>query len=512
MTQKPANHNSFPWVHHYVKFGLFALVLVGIPLIASIIVILNSIQDPAWLVCDSVCSDSFTSSQNTGTGSFALLKMTGDLMWLFFYKLIVWLAFIYVFFGFVVSFISYFSIFSFQVYSSQIGNFFRLPKNKRLFYKMNLPVGFEYDTSLLGRFMRDLYNGFIINGMTWSSTLRSGKYHQTIGFDYIVENGRLEYYVSFPFNKHSIVIETFKKYLPQINLQLAKDPFADLPNQWSEDQNFKYEQMAGCVISHNMSEIYGATSADHNSGNKHNISDFLVYLGTALPHNKFVLQYIYTFDSLIDPSYYDKKYDELATNLMNKYSPSNAKKTIDTDAFTTLIPKYQVQKLNDINFRLNDDQGNLVRAGIKIVGFCSNEDYAKTERALDKAIRAYFQENSSYGTDNKLEKAYLTSTNQTYFNHHKVYMDLDEKARFAFDRYTFLPTILEPYFASLYNKFFYPNENRWRRRNLYVSFKRRLGYKPWSDSFCLLETNSIDRYFQIPIVRTKAESNIIVKN
>jgi hypothetical protein len=502
MNPKFQNPNSFPWVHHYVKLVIFALVFVGIPFVISLLVIVNLIQNTLWWVNvpQPLEQPLIGANFNTSSGLVFLSNLSS------------WLAFIYIFFGFVVTFLFYYSVFSFQVYSSQIRKFFMLPKNKRLFYKMNLPVGFEYDTRLLGRFMKDLYFGFIINGMTWSSTLRTGKYHQTIGFDYIVENGQLEYYVSFPFNKYPIVVESFKKYFPEIRLEQVKDPFADLPTQWNEDQPNRFDQMAGCVISHNMSEIYGATTADYNNGNKHNISDFLVYLGTALPHNKFVLQYIYTFDSLIDPSYYDQKYDELASDLVTKYSPSNAKKTMDTDAFAVLIPKYQVQKLNDINFRLNDDKGNLVRAGIKIVAFCSNEDYARTERALDKAIRAYFQENSTYNTDNKLEKAYLTATNQTYFNHHKVYMDLDEKARFAFDRFVFLPTILEPYFASFYNKFFYPNENRWRRRNLYVSFKRRLGYKPWSDAFCLLETNSIDKFFQIPIVKVKTESKVIVKN
>lgn len=486
MSQKPTDQTSFPWVHHYIKFGLFVVAFVGLPMLLSLGFVANNFD------------------------GFIDLWRNKSLATIF--KILFWLGLIYIFFGFIVILIFYFSVFSFQVYSSQIRNFFMLPKNKRLFYKLNLPAGFDYDTRLIGRFMKDLYHGFVINSMTWSSTLRSGKYHQTICFDYIVDNGLLECFVSFPLNKHSIVIETFKKYFPEIRLQQVKDPFTDLPKQWSEDQNFRFDQLAGCVISHNMSEIYGTTTADYNTGNKRNISDFLVYLGNTLPQNKFVLQYVYTFDSLIDPSYYDKKYDDLAANLMNKYSPSNSKKSIDTDAFAALVPKYQVQKLNDINFRLNDDKGNLVRAGIKIIGLCSNEDYTKTERALDKAIRAYFQENSTYNADNKLEKAYLTATNQTYFNHHKVYMDLDEKPRFAFDRLVFLPTMLEPYFASLYNRFFYPNENRWRRKNLYLSFRRRLGYKPWSDSFCLLETNSMDRYFQIPIVRAKNESSVIVKN
>ena len=485
MNQKIQKQNSFPWVHHYVKFGLFALVFVGFPLVISILFLVN----------------------NFG----GIVNLWVDMPRAPILKLCFWLSIVYIFFGFAVAYIYYFSIFSFQVYSLQIRNFFMLPSNKRLFYKMYLPVGFEYDTRLLSRFFKDLYHGFVINNMSWSSTLRTGKYHQSIGFDYIVENGELQYCISFPFNKQPIAIEIFKKYFPQINLQLVKDPFSSLPNQWSEDQTFQYEQMAGCVISHNMSEIFGSTSADFNIGHKHNISDFLVYLNTVLPQNKFVLQYVFTFDPLIDKSYYDKKYDQLASELVGKYSPSNAKKAIDSDAFAVLVPRYQIQKLNDINSRLAKEEENILRAGIKIVSFCSDQDYTKTERALDKAIRAYFQENTSYSTDNKLEKAYLTATNQTYFNHHKVYMDLDQKARFAFDRYVFLPTILEPYFASLYNKFFYPNENRWRRRNLYLSFRRRLGYKPWSDSFCLLEFDTIDRYFQIPIVRSKTESNLIIK-
>jgi hypothetical protein len=494
MTDKTQNSNSFPWVHYYIKFGLFAAVFVGVPLITSF-VILSEAKDPLWWVYYTVDSQ----------------QPLGNLNIIFLTKLLNWLSLIYLFFGFVVSFVFYFSVFSFRVYSSQIRKFFMLPKNKRIFYKLSLPVGFEYDTTLLGPLMKDLYNGFIINNMTWSSTLRTGKYHQAICFDYIVQNGQLDYYVSFPFNKYSVVTEVFKKYLPQINLQPVQDPFVQMPRDWCQDQSYQYEQMAGCVISHQMAEFFGATTTDHNSSHKRNIADLLIYLATVLPSNKFVLQYVFTFDSLIDPSYYDQKYDKLASDVVTKYSPTNAKKTTDSDAFAALIPKHQVQKLSDINFRLNDDKGNLIKAGIKIVSFCSNQDYAKTERVLDKAIRAYFQENSNYGTDNKLEKAYLTATNQTYFNHHKEYMDLDEKARFAYDRLVFLPTILEPYLSSFYNRFFYPNENRWRRRNLFLSFRRRLGYKPWSDAFCLLEVTSIDRYFQIPVVKTKSESNVVVK-
>jgi hypothetical protein len=489
MSEKTQNSNSFPWVHHYVKFVFLCLVIVGLPILLSV-----------WFLVS-----------NSGGNFGRAVELWRDRPSATVLKLLNWLALVNLFFGFVVSFVFYFSVFSFQVYSSQIGNFFMLPKNRRIFYRMSLPVGFDYDTRILGKFMKDLYHGFIINSMDWSSTLRSGKYHQTIGFDYIVEKGQVSYYLFMPLNKQPLVIEAFKKYFPQITLELVRDPFANLPNQWSESQNFKFEQVAGCVISHKMSEIYGSTTSDFDNGNKRNISDLLLYLGTAFPQNKFVLQYVFTFDSLVDPSYYDQKYEELASGLLNKYSPSNAKKKIDSDAFAALIPKHQVQKINDISARLSLKKGNLVKAGIKIIGFCSNEDYAKTERALDKAIRAYFQENSTFATDNKLEKAYLTATNQTYFNHHKVFMDLDPNARLVFDRFVFLPTILEPYFANLYNQFFYPNENRWRRKNLYLSFRRRLGYKPWSDSFCLLEFDSIDRYFQIPVVRSRSEGNIVIK-
>ncbi len=468
MSQKSPKSSTFPWVYRYFQFGLMVTITIVVPLIIL-----------SWYLI------------------FNFVGLYSN------FKLVFWLITVYISFGFVVSFIQYFSIFSFQLYSLQIRNFFMLPSNKRLFYKIILPPNAQYDTRILGRFFKDLYHSFIINNMSWSNTLRTGKYHQSICFDYIVENGETQCYVSFPFKKHTIVIEIFKKYFPQVSLQSVKDPFYDLPNQWEEDNTSQYNQMAGCVISHSMSEFFGSTTADFNIGHKRNISDFLIYLGSALPLNKFVLQYVFTFDSLIDKSYYDKKYDQLTKNLVNQYSPSNLKKGADSEAFATLLPQYQIQRLNDINSRLALEEENLARAGIKIVSFCSDQDYAKTERALDKAIRAYFQENSSYSTDNKLEKVYLTATNQTYFNHHKVHKDLDETAKFAFDRLVFLPTTLEPYFANLYNTFFYPNENRWRRKNLYISFRRRLGYKPWSDSFCLLEFDTIDRYFQIPIVKSR---------
>jgi hypothetical protein len=490
MSENTKNLKSLPWVHHYVKFSIFCGVFVLIPLLLSILVLSRSFSFVLGL-----------------SNPIAILSIGSIDTFL---RLGFWLAFLFVFLGFYIIFIHFFSYFNFEIYSGQIRKFFTQPINKRVFYRMQLPQNFQYDTRLVCGLIKEFYFSFISKNITWSTVLNYGKYHHSACFDYIVENGVVKCYISFPFGKQVVAIEVFKKYFPQIELVMCKDPFGDMPKQWLEDDKaYKYDNMAGCVISHSMAAMFGSTENPTNDKNKYNISDFLSYLSQALPEDKIVLQYVYTFDSLIDPSYYDDKRDKLMEKTLEIYSPSNGKKTTDTDAFAVLLPSFQAKRLDDLNVRLDKDNEKFVRAGIKIVAFCNDKNYERTERALDKAIRAYMQENSNYASDNQLEKSYLTATNQTYFNHHKVYKDIDERARFMYERMVFLPTILEPYFASLYNKFYYPNENRWRRKNLYTCFKRRSGYKPLSDSLCLLDFGNIDRSFQIPVFKGKIQSNVI---
>jgi hypothetical protein len=493
MKENSKNLKPLPWVHHYIKFGIFCGVFILIPLFISIL----AISQIFGYIQPILSSGTLT--------AISILSPYSRLGFL--------IIFLFLFLGFYVIFIHFFSYFTFEIYSGQIRKFFAQPINKRVFYRMELPLNFQYDTRLVCGLIKELYFSFISKNITWSTVLNYGKYHHSACFDYVVENGEVACYVSFPFSKQILAIEAFKKYFPQINLIMCKDPFGDMPKQWKEDEKRnKFDNIAGCVISHSMAAMFGSTENPMNDKNKYNISDFLAYLSQALPEDKIILQYVFTFDSLVDPSYYNEKRDKLMEKTVEIYSPSNGKKTTDTDAFAVLLPSFQAKRLDDLNVRLDKDNEKFVRSGIKLVAFCNDKNYERTERALDKAIRAYMQENSNYASDNQLEKAYLTATNQTYFNHHKVYKDIDERARFMHERMVFLPTILEPYFASLYNKFYYPNENRWRRRALYLCFMRRSGYKPLSDSLCLLDFGNIDRSFQIPVFKGKIEKISLEKS
>jgi hypothetical protein len=493
MKETTNKNQSMPWVHHYVKFFVLSFFVVFLPILISFAYILLKILSEGY--------------------SFPFGFLLKNYLSLDFSKILFWLAFVFLIFGGLVFFVQIFSYFSFQVYNIQIRNFYRLPTNKRVFYKMKLPQNYHYDSRNICGLIKEFYLSFISTNITWSTVLSTGKYHHTASFDYIVENGEVNCYVSFPFTKQAVATEAFKKFFPEIELTLVKDPFGEMPSQWSEDDSgYKYDNMAGCVISHSMSEMYGTIEPKFSAKKNTNITDFLTYLAAALPNDKIVLQYVFTFDPLIDTSVYDEKYDKLAQKLVEDYSPSNGKKKSDSDAFGHLVSKHQINRMNQLNDRLKEYQQSLIRTGIKVAGFCKDADYSRTERAIDKAIKAYFQENTTFASDNQLEKAYLTATNQTYFNHHKVYKDIDDRAWFMHKRMVYLPTILEPYFASLYNQFYYPNENRWRRRNLYIALKRRLGYKPLSDGMCLIDYKEIDRFFQIPTFKSDATNSLTVKS
>jgi hypothetical protein len=490
MQESLKNQKTLPWIHHYIKFGLFCGVFWLVPALVVF-----------WYLYRVFNTFSFSNDMFLAISNYSA-----------FGKLGFWLCLVFVLFGFFVIFIHYISYFTFEIYAGQIRIFFRQPDNRRVFYKMDLPVNYNYNSRVCGEIVKEMYLTFLSKNITWSTVLNYGKYHHCATFDYIVEDGAINSYVSFPFKKQILAIEIFKKHLPEIKLTMVKDPFATMPAQWSSDNTgFKYSSMAGSVISHSKSAFFGDTDTHHIQNSSTNISDLLDYLSKALPNNKVVLQYVFTFDSLLDPSIYYEKYAKLASDTMYKYSPSNGTKKTDTNAFEALVPKYALNKLHDINQRLLTSDEKLVRAGIKIVSFCSDSEYVRTEKILDKAIKAYFQENSAFESDNKLEKSYLTATNQTYYNHSSIKRDEDERAKFMYERMVYLPTALEPYFASLYNQFYYPKENEWRRKSLYTCFKARSGYKPLTDSLCILEFDTMDKFFQIPVIKSQSASNIITR-
>ncbi len=374
------------------------------------------------------------------------------------------------------------------IFQTQIMLWYKIPANEKVTYKIIIPDNYNYDTKVMKNFMKDMYDGFYSENVTWESVLNYGKGYQSVCFDCVAENGKIECFVSIAFSRSFVLRTLLEKYFPELSLVEAIDPYQSAPKTFKEDRGFMgYETMSGTNLATTKSSIYPFPPNIFTDPVIMAGDNFLRYCRDTLPNSKIVIQFIFIFNSGRSYDLMVKEFNQYRQNLFERFTPKKGTKK-QSGAFGILLPMMEKESLQKIEHRLNKNTNKLFSSNIKVVGFCSNQDYVRVEQVLDKAIRIFYG-----GT---VEKKYLTATNQTYYNH--TGKNNIPNQDWLYDTFVFPPLLLEPYLSDSYNRFFYPNENRWRRKSLYRYLVRRSAYGPWSHRDCLLDAEDVSVVFNIP--------------
>ena len=412
-------------------------------------------------------------------------------------KLINWIALVMFVGGSYILNIKLLEYWIYYIFQTQIRLWYNIPNNKKVTYRIIIPDEYTYDTSAMKDFMKDLYDGFYSENVTWESVLNYGKGYQSICFDYIVEHGQINCFVTISLSRFIVLKTILGRYFPELELVEDIDPYQNAPKTFKEERGFMgYETMSGTNLANGTPSLYPFPPNIFNDPVMMAGDNFLRYCRDKLPNTKVILQFIFIFNSGRSYDLMVKEFNEYRQNLFERFSPKKGNKK-QSGAFGVILPKMEKENLQKIEHRLNKNTNKLFTSSVKVVGFCNHPDYVNLEKVLDKAIRVFYG-----GT---VEKKYLSATNQSYYNH--TGKNNIPNQNWLYDTLFFPPTLLEPYLSDIYNRFFYPNENRWRRKSLYRYLVRRSAYGPWSHRDCLLDSEDISVVFNIPS-QSKKSANI----
>jgi hypothetical protein len=157
----------------------------------------------------------------------------------------------------------------------------------------------------------------------------------------------------------------------------------------------------------------------------------------------------------------------------------------------TLVPQYEKDYLEAINFKVFGPQK--AQTSMKMFAFCKKADLGYTENTLEKTARVFYGQGSF--RDQGMEKKYLTATDQKYYS----LKNYQPEAQEIYDCYWFpsqvlLEMVLEP----LYEQWYYPNENRYRRYTMYTTLLKRDINAAWNGDITLNSYIDLSYIFQLP--------------
>ena len=398
------------------------------------------------------------------------------------------------------------------------------PEHQKMTFKLTIPPNYDYTNHKIKILFAFFFNIFRASNININTAYNEGKWFHNLSFDYIIENGQITSYITFPKKMAIKILEAFKIVFPEIKLSPAKDPFkSDFFQNGNQNIN---NNIAGFSVAPKYSNLISPAPLEHLTNNKKQINNLLQYIknnsnsntnfndNSATEDVKYIVQYNFRFDDRTDYQKYHDEFDVLLQELFVKYGAKKLMETLDKtkdpsnlneEMFHTVFPQAEQDRLNIMFNRLRTVWWHCslrVMAIHNPLSYSYNSDDLKLARDqsddfLDKAFRTIFDTPSE--SQSSLEKKYLTATNQSYFNHKTNFQNITQpETAHLYDNFYFPNLATEPYIAPFYNNFYFPNENKHRRLQLYRTLLKRDVMAPWGGNTFLVDLNSITGCFQFP--------------
>lgn len=417
----------------------------------------------------------------------------------FFLRLILHLSIVIFLGGFWVIWIIFWAMWDESFIVKQCEKYDSAPANLYSTLEIILPEGFDYDTESIISYFFFIKNTFRSVDSTFSNMLNYGKFDRTLTFDFVIKDKKLAIYATIARKQYTQFIEGMIRFFPGLVIGVVDNPYASWPSSWQE----------GCRVESN-TEFAGYSFGLRIDGfhpfHKRNslpkeaewssLDNFLRSAKESLNKNEILIfQYVFmASNSGLPNEKYKSDYNKWRQKLYDSYSPKRDGYT-EGEVLGTLLPEEDVQINHSYHYR---SQQPLLQTAIKVGAFCTVDRIDYLENLIEKLGNIFSGDNCRVGKQCP-EKKHITATNQKYFRH-------DNKAsefQYVYDRYVFpsknVNILLDRLFGPLYEKYYFPNENRYRKQANYKSLIYRRINGPWSGFRFYVDPISATGLFQLPV-------------
>lgn len=380
----------------------------------------------------------------------------------------------------------------------QRGKYMSRPPQQPMTLRLIIPDDFKYDPNIFAGFFFYMGNAFKTTNVTKQVLYNYGRWFSNVTFDQIIHKGKIETYMTFPQKKYNEVVEMFKRYFSDIKLENVDDPFKNWPKEWDSDRKFMgFDRVVGFNLANGKSNTFPLVTGPELDPQNMPMDMFMRAVRDTFPDQVVVFQNLFRFNPANwggDPeSEYHKEFEQFRLDLLKQYAPE-ANGKLDTHAFEAFLPKWATESISKIADHLAMMYPSYT---YRIMVLCNDENDEFVFSKLEKLSRVYTG-NTYDNADNDIRIAYPTCTHQEYMSDRKAG---NHKYQGIYDTFVFPDWFgdqFEAMMAPYWEKYYYPNENRYRRKNIYKTTVKRDLNAPWNGDWNLTDALGISGFFQFP--------------
>jgi hypothetical protein len=268
-------------------------------------------------------------------------------------KLILFLILNYCLFGFWMLFVKLKEYWEESFITHQRSRYNAKAPQQPITFELHIPTNFQYNPSTLVPFFFFMGNTFKSTNVTKQAQLNYGRWFANVAFDFIIHGGVVKSYITVPKKKYNETIEMFKRFFPEILLEIVEDPYREYPKTWEESTgNGNYKELIGFNIGNSESNIFPMHYSNDLSVQNMPMDMMIRALRDLLPDQKIILQQIFRFNpnnAIILDKNTEKQFDEYRQSLFDKYAPISSKGYKDSHSFGALLPKTIIPNIDNVS-------------------------------------------------------------------------------------------------------------------------------------------------------------------
>lgn len=329
-------------------------------------------------------------------------------------------------------------------------------------FKLHIPVNYQYKPSCLVKLFSYMRAAFKTVNVTKQVQLNYGRWFSDVTFDFVAHGGEIKSYITVTKKKYHETVEMFKRFFPEIEMEIVPDIYKDWPKYWTAETSVEgYNELIGFHLGNTESNIYPTPFSFEMPIRNMPMDITLRALRDVFPNQKIILQQVFRFNPNNNVGSYPENIQEFKSyrlGLFDKYAPHNTKGQKDSHAFEALLP-HSIK--NAIDLVAQHMEGANIGYTYRIVALCTDRKQADLVfQTLERLLRIYSSSIGEYFASNYLSVQYITSNHQEYSTKNPIHPNYKS----IYDTFVFanrLDPQLEAFLAPLYQKYFYSNENRW---------------------------------------------------
>jgi hypothetical protein len=370
--------------------------------------------------------------------------------------------------------------------------------NKPISIQIIIPDGYKYEVKNMMGLFYFIKNSFKSNDVNNTTMMKYGKWHSQITFDFVVHAGEIKMYATIPKKKYTQFVEGMIRIFPGITIEIKDDPYKEWPQKWVEGNNIngmtEFSGYSFGLLNAGFNPCYKIQSMPRNpsegpSGN------LLRLVKESINHEETViLQYIFMASPDTMNAEFQDEFEHWRQRVYQEVSPTRNGK-VEGEGLKSFMGAIEKDKVSAYHFRANQP---LLQTSIRIGAICKRERLNFMDDLLEKAAIIFSNDGGRVGRQ-RPEKKHITDTHQKFFRQE----NLAPEFNYIYDRYIYPSKkenfIVDMYWGPLYEKLYYPNENRWRKKTNYESLIRRDIEAPWDGFEFQSDPITGAALFQLPL-------------